>query len=276
MDVVDLGEGEREGRAGVADRLALYGLSLVDVSHRDVIDGGGGEEVCAQAVAAVDGALADAVQGGPVDRAVGRGDQGLPLLAASPGGQEDLGVDVTCLEEGAAVAGGEVGRAEEGHGRDPDLDLPLGAAERDQDPLQVEGGGDPGSPLGEAARKSPDDVNAEGAEERAGRLQALGRVVVAADHHDLESRPALAGGGQELVEGPLGGDGRGGRVEHVTGDEERVHGLALEALEEPAEEGRVFEAALDPMEGVAEMPVAGVEDFHGGRGGGPGACKPPD
>jgi hypothetical protein len=55
---------------------------------------------------------------------------------------------------------------------------------------------------------------------------------------------------------------RVGGVEHVAGDQQRVRPFGHHGIEQPVEEALVFVAALEIVEGLAEMPVGGVQQPH--------------
>src|SRR5690606_10890337 len=108
--------------------------------------------------------------------------------------------------------------------------------------------------------RPPDDVDALRAHEPGDRVEAARAVVVAG--HDDGGQARLGGAPEELVHGLLGlGAGVAG-VEQVPGHQDDLGaGLQpdLEALQEGFPDlGR----AVVAVEGLARVPVAGVEDAH--------------
>ena len=87
--------------------------------------------------------------------------------------------------------------------------------------------------------------------------------MVSGGEDDLEGGEGLVRGVDEVEEGALGlGTGVDG-VEDVTGNEECVGAVFREKGEEVGKEGSVFVFAVEAVEGLAEVPVSGVEDTHG-------------
>ena len=79
----------------------------------------------------------------------------------------------------------------------------------------------------------------------------------------MEGGEGLVRGVDEVEEGALGlGAGVDG-VEDIAGDEEGVGAVFLQECEEVGEESVVFVFAVEAVEGLAEVPISGVEDTHG-------------
>lgn len=52
-------------------------------------------------------------------------------------------------------------------------------------------------------------------------------------------------------------------VENVARDEQGVNSLRFERVDQPVQEGGMFVVALAVEQRASEMPVGGVEEFHG-------------
>ena len=92
-------------------------------------------------------------------------------------------------------------------------------------------------------------------EEMFRELQAGGRVVVAADEHDLEMGTDRQRSFDKLIEALLSENGRVDCVVNVTSDDERI-GVQFDQLTgQPVEECVMLNAAIESMELLAEMPV---------------------
>ena len=76
---------------------------------------------------------------------------------------------------------------------------------------------------------------------------------------------AVSGGdaSQELVVLRLALCRRGGAVEEVARDDERVNVLGIKGGGEPVEEGGKFVVAAAAVEVAPQVDVGGVQDFHG-------------
>src|SRR6266850_1430935 len=112
-------------------------------------------------------------------------------------------------------------------------------------------------------RHAPDEVDSVRVEEMLRELQAGGRVMVAADEHDLEMGTNRQRSFDKSIEPLLSGNGRVDCVIHVTGDDERV-GLQFDQLTgQPVEECVMLDAAVESMELLAEMPVRRMDYAHG-------------
>jgi len=107
-----------------------------------------------------------------------------------------------------------------------------------------------------------DHAGAVRLEQRAGGLDAAGRVVVARDEHDVEPWRALARLLEETVQLFLRLGRRVGVVEDVAGDEQRVGLLGHDGVEQPVEEALVLVGPFVIVQGLAEMPVGGVQQPH--------------
>src|SRR5690606_22870477 len=108
-----------------------------------------------------------------------------------------------------------------------------------------------------------DGMGVEALHQRAGQLDAPAGIVVAGDHHDVQLRQALVGADDEVVEAFLGFQRWIDRVEDVAGYEQGVGLVGDELVEQPGEELGVFVVAVLTAEGLAEMPVGGVDQAHG-------------
>lgn len=90
------------------------------------------------------------------------------------------------------------------------------------------------------------------------------RVVITGDH-DHRAAALTEKLGQEIVVLRLGGLGRVGRIENVTGDNQQVHRLVPDCLQEEAQEEGVLLRARVLAEHLAQMPVRRVEHAVGSR-----------
>jgi hypothetical protein len=188
-------------------------------------------------------------------------DEGLIWRAAGGGDVEHRAVELAdSVGDRLLGAGARLGGAQERHGRDPGADRAASVRERNDEPLEVRLPVAPGHAAHhvEAAHR---------AEERIGRVEARGGVVVAAGDDDLDVRDAPPGLDEEAVPERLRLGRRVGGVEDVARDQYGVHVLPLDGVEEPRDELLVLVSALDAVERVAEVPVGGVEEAqgHGGR-----------
>jgi hypothetical protein len=112
----------------------------------------------------------------------------------------------------------------------------------------------------------PDHDRAMGFQQRPRRFQAAGRIVVAGDDDDLQVRRAQLGPLQEAVQLALGGGRRVCVVENVARDQERVGLFTDDGIEQPVEEALVFVGPVVIVQGLAEVPVGGVQQPHGESG----------
>ena len=99
-------------------------------------------------------------------------------------------------------------------------------------------------------------------QERTGRLETHGGVVVAGGDDDLQLRTARRDVGQESVVEFLRSGRRVAVVEHVACHKQRIGLRAYGGLGEPVEEVTVLGAAVDAVEHVAHVPVASSYQFH--------------
>ncbi|MGK0359478.1 MAG: hypothetical protein ACI9U2_001780 [Bradymonadia bacterium] len=113
------------------------------------------------------------------------------------------------------------------------------------------------------AGQAADHAHADGLPERAGRVEAGGGVVVAADDHHVQSGVVCPQLHQGLVVGPQRPSGRVGGLKNVASDQERVDLLRRDRLAEPVEKTGVLLAPRLLMQGAPEVPVRGVQDAHG-------------
>ncbi len=107
-----------------------------------------------------------------------------------------------------------------------------------------------------------DDVDAEGVQDCFGGLKASGGIVVASDHHDGQAGAQVQVVGEGGVEEFLGLARRIGAVEHVACDEEGVDVVFTDQGAQVVEEGAVFGVAAIAGQGLADVPIGGVEDAH--------------
>ena len=84
----------------------------------------------------------------------------------------------------------------------------------------------------------------------------------ASRHHDVEMGHPGSGFGQKTVELSLGGCRRVGVVKHITWDQKDVNVLAYQGVKQPRKKLRVLKAAFELVQGLAEVPVGGMEDAH--------------
>ena len=110
----------------------------------------------------------------------------------------------------------------------------------------------------------PDYVHAKGGQQLLRRLQARGRVVVARDDANGQLRQRAPRLGQKVVIQRLRLRRGAGLVEHIAGNQQRIHLALLQGAQQPLEKQAVLVRALVPGQGLAQMPVGGVKEFHGG------------
>ncbi len=262
VQVIDLREGQRQWRAAIADaRLPGDLLRLVQVAEGDVGDGLG-KQAGRQGLGIADD---DIALGLLRDRAAGHvrmahGNQRLAGLAHGLGGGDEAFMHLS--NAGHVVVAqrhsGDLGRAQEGQGEAPGGGVASGVVQRHQQPLVVQ------LALGDPA-DAADGMGIEALHQRRRQLDAPARVVVAGDHHDVQLRELFVGADDEVVEALLGLEWRVDRVEHVAGDQQGVGAVGYQLVEQPGEELRVFVVAVLAVEGLAEVPVGGVDQAHGLR-----------
>ena len=117
-----------------------------------------------------------------------------------------------------------------------------------------------GAPPSLGAPGPTEDVNAGGGCQRAEGFEQRTVVVVPGDHNDL-------GAGIAKIENrapnqALGVRGRGGRLEEIAGDEHEVDGLLSGDRGDLGEHLSLLLEAMDALEYLADMPVAGVQELH--------------
>jgi hypothetical protein len=88
--------------------------------------------------------------------------------------------------------------------------------------------------------------------------------VVAGDHDDGQLRVLLVGADDEVVQALLGFNRRIDRVKDVAGDQQDIRFALGQTGQEPGQKAGVFEISLLTMKVLAEVPVGGVEQTHGG------------
>ena len=153
---------------------------------------------------------------------------------------------------------GDFGRTQEGQGETPGGGVAIGVMQRYEQTLVIQ------LALGDPA-DATDGVCVEALHQRRRQLDAPARVVVAGDHHDVQLRELFVGADDEIVEAFLGLEWRVDRVEHVAGYEQGVGAVGDQLVEQPGEELCVFVVAVLAVEGLAEVPVGGVDQAHGLR-----------
>ena len=196
--------------------------------------------------------------------AVAGREERLAGLAARPRRVEHRAVDAADpVDERVEASTGshhrQVRGAQEGHRGDPRRHLAAAVGERDHELLGV----DRRAAAAPQPRHRADDPHPDVPEHRVGRAEAGRRVVVAGDHEHVEpghARPRARR--RSRVELRLRARGRVRGVEDVAGDDERVHLLALEHVEQEREEARVLVLARVPVQRVPEVPVRGVADLQ--------------
>src|ERR1039457_505125 len=97
-------------------------------------------------------------------------------------------------------------------------------------------------------------------EDRSRCFKPGGRIVIATDDNDLQARGACMCLPKELVPKPGCACWRVCRVEDVARDKQGIDGLSFERIKQPVEEDTMLVLALDPMENVPKVPIAGVEN----------------
>ncbi len=114
-----------------------------------------------------------------------------------------------------------------------------------------------------AGIQASDHVDPKLLEQLAGRVQPGAGVVVPTHDDHLTDR-----GRGEAVEEPIVLSERLGRrvpvVEHVTGDDQDLHLVLFDRLGEPAQELSVILLSRNLLEGIAQVPIGCVENFHAG------------
>ncbi len=188
---------------------------------------------------------------------VAQGDQRLAGLAHGFGGGDQPLVHLADAGQVvvAGLAAGDFGRAQEGQGEAPGGDLAAGVVQRQQQAVVVELAiGDPAD--------AADGMGVEALHQRRRQLDAPAGVVVAGDHHDIQLRESFVGTDDEVVQALLRLERRIDRVEHVAGDEQGVGLPGDQLVEQPVEELRVLVVAVLAVEGLAEVPVGGVDQAH--------------
>ena len=86
--------------------------------------------------------------------------------------------------------------------------------------------------------------------------------MVAGDHHDIQLRQFFVGANYEVVQTLLGLERWVHRVEDIAGDQQGVGLMLGQLVEQPGEELRVFVVAVLAVEGLAQVPVGGVNQAH--------------
>ena len=99
-------------------------------------------------------------------------------------------------------------------------------------------------------------------QQRTGRLQPAGRVVVAGSDDDVEVRTSLRGLVQKLVVGRLCRCRWVAIVKDVARHEERVGLVRSQLREQPLQKVTMLGQSVVAMKEVADVPVAGGDEFH--------------
>jgi hypothetical protein len=113
----------------------------------------------------------------------------------------------------------------------------------------------------------------ESVEERRRRLQTGRRIMVAGDQHDVQMRHAAARGGEKAVQQALAGGGGVGIVEDVAAHQQRFDVVFDQRVEQPVEKLPMLPAPVMAVQCLAEMPVRGMQQAHGGGRGAPSARR---
>lgn len=107
-------------------------------------------------------------------------------------------------------------------------------------------------------------MGAQASHQGRGQFDPRAGVVVAGDHHDGQLRVLFVSADDEVVQPLLGFDRRVDGVEDIAGDQQDI-GLAFgQTGQQPGQETGVFEVPFLAMEVLAQVPVGGVEQTHGG------------
>ncbi len=88
--------------------------------------------------------------------------------------------------------------------------------------------------------------------------------MVARDDHHLQMGHAAAGLLQKAIQLAMGGRRRIGVIENIAGDQQHVDALCVQRPDQPVEEALVFVDPVEIVQGLAKMPVGGVQQPHGG------------
>ena len=99
-------------------------------------------------------------------------------------------------------------------------------------------------------------------EEMFWQLQSGGGVMIAANEHHLQPWAFRQSFAHELVEALLRGNRRIHRVVDVARDDERIRILREQLVGKPIEEGVMFDAAIESVQFLSEMPVRRMDDTH--------------
>jgi hypothetical protein len=110
-----------------------------------------------------------------------------------------------------------------------------------------------------------DHPDAERAQDEIGRVEAARRIVVTPDDDDLQAGQTRHRAPDEVVQLLLRARRRIGRVEDVAGDEQHVHRLVFQGLEQPRKKLGVLELAIVVVQRVTEVPIRRVQQAHRGR-----------
>ena len=114
-----------------------------------------------------------------------------------------------------------------------------------------------------AARYKTDDGGVHGFQQRARRFQSSGGVVVARNDDGVQVRHTRLGLLQKAVELLLRGSRRVGGVKHIARHQQRVDLLGHQGVQQPVQKTLVLKAPLKAMQGLAQVPVRGVDEAQG-------------
>jgi hypothetical protein len=169
---------------------------------------------------------------------------------------------------GVLPDGREIRWSQKWHRENPGSDRALTVPERDDQPIHIDITVHPRQPTNDVQRTKL-------VEDRSWRFEPGSGIVVATNDNDLQARSPRVCPPKELVPKLRRAGGRVCRVEDVARDEQGVDGLSFERIKQPVEKDAMFVLALDPMENMPKVPVAGVKNTQGHRVasyGGDGLC----
>jgi hypothetical protein len=154
--------------------------------------------------------------------------------------------------------GREIRWSQKWHGENPGSDHALTVPERYDHPIRIDITVHPRQPTNDVQRT-------KFVEDRSWRFEPGGGIVVATNDNDLQAGSPRVCLPKKVVPKLRRAGGRVCRVEDVARDEQGVDGLCFERIKQPVEEDTMLVLALDPMENMPKVPVAGVEKSQGHR-----------
>jgi hypothetical protein len=190
---------------------------------------------------------------------VAHGDHGLVWRAPSVNGLEDSlvqGARPFYQRIGVLPHSREIRWSQKWYGENPGNDCVLTVAERYDQPIHVDLTVHPWQPTNDVQRTKL-------VEDRSRRFQSGGRIVVATDDNDLQARGACVRPPKELVPKLRRAGRRACCIEDVSCDKQSIDGLSFERIKQPVEKDAMLILALDPMENMPKVPVAGVKNTKG-------------